>query len=193
MLHRFFSKEKYYKVDYYLEELLTMLEIEASGVDIRKEIATYANPYSLRMTGKYKEHQFILSLFRSALRNQAIQKRLELIIPCQNEDWVQLDIHPKTVEQQKKKLGMDPIPFLDKLKEVGIEVKTSNKYYVLETFDDVLVNQILDLHKQGFQTIQIERQKAYFKGHWLPNTYQKTRQLFRAFTLLMHLVQEVDK
>lgn len=194
MLGKLFAKKNFEEIDYYLEATFKALGIDWSKVKIRKKPATYGKPYTLLAEANHQGHHLIVSLWSPPLSDEkTTAPKLDLICTLENKDWLYLNIfHADSTPEEKQVLDTIKIPFLDQLQEIGVQVETNNKFFVLEQFDDTLVQRLLRLHQVGFERMKIDRQKIYLQTPWLPHDSKTKNDFTTLLKLLLDFATLVD-
>ncbi|MBL4649505.1 MAG: hypothetical protein JKY03_07215 [Aureispira sp.] len=103
MLRRLFVKKRFEHIEEELKSVYQMLGIETPLLKIKKQPATYSKPYSYIAEGSIQGHHFVLSLHHSALKVKEIKQQLELILQCENPDWMTLVFRKKMPQNPRLK------------------------------------------------------------------------------------------
>lgn len=192
MLYRLFAKEAFEPIEEALEYIYQKLGIQDEKLKVRKQIATYSKAYSYVIEGVLKRHRFVLSLHRSPLKERTIKEQLELIIQCENPNWVTL-VLAKGARGHQQKLGIEKI---DRLKEEGlteINLKSNQKDLVEQIFDDSICQQVQILEQINFSTFRLDKKRLYVQLSWLPDNLDKRDALLKIIELGINLVQKIDQ
>jgi len=191
MLFRLFAKETFEPIDKELNQVFKKLGIPQSNIKIRKTPATYFKPYSCVVEGSFNGYRFVLSLHSPALSKESVSQQLELIIYCENPNWISLEVHKKgqTISETKT-LGMDLIE-VESLNAKDVLVECNQKAFVEAVFDKELCEEILKMSPSSF--FKVERGRLYYTIDSLPENAVGRVLLLHAMNIGIALAMQVDR
>ena len=193
-MFKFFAKETFETIDLELDQVFLALGLSKSKLKIRKQTATYSKPYDYVVEGQLEGHRFVLSLHSSPLKERETKQQLELIIQCENPNWIAFELRQKEqAASQKKNLGMEVIRSLEVLNINDLVLECNERAFVEMVFDLPFCKQLIRLNELSFSTFKVERKRLYYKTTWLPNEANKSRLLMEAIRLGISLVQAIDQ
>jgi hypothetical protein len=191
MLFRLFAKKAFEPIDKELNQVFMKLGISPSNIKIRKTPATYFKPYSCIVEGSFNGYRFVLSLHSPALSKETVPQQLELIIYCENPNWISLEVHKKgqTISQTKT-LGMDLIE-IEQLNAKDVVVECNQMAFVEAAFDKELCEELLEMSTSSF--FKVERGRLYYTVDSLPENAVGRSMLLHAMNIGITLAMQVDR
>jgi len=195
MLHQLFAKETFEHIEEELRSVYQVLGIEAQGLKIKKQPATYSKSYNYIAEGSLQGHHFVLSLQHAALKVQDGKKQLELILQCENPNWMTLVLRKKNALESntKKILGIEGITQLKNVNLDKLIVASSDKEWTEGLFDLSLGKKAVIMNEIKFSSFVLERKRLYVQMPWLPDDFSKRQALVQILDFSISLIKKIDK
>lgn len=194
MLRRLFVKETFEHIEEELKSVYQMLGIEVQTLKVKKQPARYSKPYSYIAEGNIQGHHFVLSLNHSALKVQEEKQQLELIIQCENPNWMTFVLRKKneTESRAKKILSIAAIPHLENVNLDQLIVEASDEAWAKSLLDTPMGKKTAIMEKIKFSSFVLERKRLYVQIPWLPDDFSKREALIQVLDFSISLVKKVD-
>lgn len=194
MLRRLFIKETFEHIEEELKSVYQMLGIEAQTLKVKKQPARYSKPYSYIAEGSMQGHHFVLSLHHPPLKTEEEKQQLELIIQCENPNWMTFVLRKKNVAESKTKkiLGITAIPQLENVFLDKLIVEASDEERVKALLDVSMGKKIAIMEEIKFSSFVLERKRLYVQMPWLPDNFSKSQALIQVLDFSISLVKKVD-
>lgn len=194
MLRRLFIKETFEHIEEELRAIYKVFGIKDQTLKVKKQPATYSKSYNYVIEGNIEGHHFVLSLHQTALKVQETKQQLELIIQCENPNWMTFVLRKKNdlPSKTKKTLGTAPIP---QLKNVNLEkliVEASDPEWTKNSLDVPMGKKLAIMDDLKFSSFILERKRLYVQMPWLPEDFSKRQALIQVLDFSISLVKKID-
>ena len=175
MLRRLFVKEKFEHIEEELRFVYQFLGVEEQQLKVKKRPATYSKSYSYIAEGNIQGHHFVLSLYQAPLKVQELKQQLELIIQCENPNWMTLVLQKRNALELKAKkiLGIERIPQLKNVNLDKLTVASSDQEWTEVLFDVSMGKKVAIMDEIKFSSFVLERKRLYVQMPWLPDNFSK--------------------
>jgi hypothetical protein len=194
MLRRLFAKETFEHIEEELRSVYQALGVEEGMLKVKKQSATYSKPYSYVIEGSIQEHRFVLSLNQTPLKIEEAKQQLELILQCENPNWMTLVLRKKNALEStaKKTLGIEVIPQLKNVNLDKLIVESSDEEWTKGLFDVSMGKKVAIMDEIKFASFVLERKRLYVQMPWLPDNFSKRQALIQLLSFSISLVTKID-
>jgi hypothetical protein len=194
MLRRLFVKEAFEHIEEELKAVYQMFGIEIATLKVKKQPATYSKPYNYVAEGSIEGHHFVLSLQHPPLKVEEAQRQLELIIQCENPNWMTFVLRKKNAppSKTKKTLGIAAIPQLKNVNLDKLIVEASDEEWTKAFLDVPMGKKLAIMDEIKFSSFVLERKRLYVQMPWLPDDFSKRQALIQVLDFSISLVKKID-